>query len=375
MKLVYAHDGLEFYDSFFAESLRQRHDISFLTFHPNPYQISDRIEIIRMPDLIPPISLYPFNGARKHFLTLPRATTFKKYLSKLNPDAVVASWATTYGVYAAYSNHHPFVLLIWGSDVLILPQFSVFRALVKYALKRADIVVLDCDFQKKAAERLGCQSSKILTFPWYDPSGIKLDINLKPEVRNELGFSEDDVITVSIRKHDPVYGVNYLIEAIPLILRRESRAKFLILGEGRLTVQFKKKLRKHIDEGNVKFLGNVPHGDVVKYLSISDIYVSTSLSDGTSASLLEAMTCALPPVVTSIPANKEWIQDGWNGFFIPTRDVFHLVKKVVWLAKKEGVRLETGKKALETIRKRVNWQRSMETLNDAILRRYNRPPN
>jgi glycosyltransferase involved in cell wall biosynthesis len=114
---------------------------------------------------------------------------------------------------------------------------------------------------------------------------------------------------------------------------------------------------------------------VIKYLSISDIYVSTSLSDGTSASLLEAMTCALPPVVTSIPANKEWIQDGWNGFLIPTRNVSHLVKKIVWLAKKEEIRLETGKKALETIRKRVNWQKSMETLDNAILRCYSRPPN
>jgi glycosyltransferase involved in cell wall biosynthesis len=375
VKLVYAHDGYEFYDSLFVKSLQQRHDTCFMTFHPNPNQIPDGIEIVKMPDLIPPIGLYPLNGVRKHILTLPRAATFKKYVSKLNADVIVASWATTYGVYAAYSNRHPFVLLIWGSDVLILPKFSIFRALAEYALKKADIVVLDCDFQKKAAEKLGCQSSKILTFPWYDPRGIETDIKQKPMVRNELGFSEDDIIIVSIRKHDPIYGVNYLIEAIPLILRREPRAKFLVLGKGRLTSQFKKRIRKHIEEGNVKFLGDVPHKDVIKYLNISDIYISTSLSDGTSASLLEAMTCSLPPVVTSIPANKEWIQDRWNGFLIPTRNVPQLVQKIVWLAKNEELRLETGKNALETIRTRVNWQRSMETLNNAIVRCYNRASN
>ena len=50
------------------------------------------------------------------------------------------------------------------------------------------------------------------------------------------------------------------------------------------------------------------------YLNAADIYVSTSLSDGTSLSLLEAMACSLPVVVTDIPANKEWITDGHNGF-------------------------------------------------------------
>jgi len=279
---------------------------------------------------------------------------------------IIGCWATTYGFYAAFSNHHPFVLFIWGSDVLRFPKFALFRVLVRYALEKADVVVVDCDFQKKAVEKLGCQSSKILAFPWYDPSGFATEVGLKSEIRAELGFSEDDLVIISIRRHNPIYGISYLIEAIPWILRREPRAKFLILGEGRLTSQFKKRTMKQIDEGSVKFLGAVPHKDVVKYLVISDIYVSTSLSDGTSASLLEAMTCSLPSVVTGIAANREWILDGWNGFFVPTRNVPQLVQKIVWLAEKEEIRLETGKNALETIRTKVNWQRNMGTLNDAI---------
>jgi len=183
------------------------------------------------------------------------------------------------------------------------------------------------------------------------------------------------LVIISTRRHNPVYGVNYLSEAIPLILRQEPRAKFLILGEGRFTSQFRKRTMKQIDEGSVKFLGNVPHKDVAKYLNISDIYISTSLSDGTSASLLEAMTCSLPPVVTDIPANREWILDGWNGCLIPARNVPQLVQKVIWMAEKEETRLEISKNAFETIRTKVNWQRSMEALNDAIMRCYNRMSN
>lgn len=375
MKLVYAHDGLDFYDSLFVESLKQEYETCVVTFNPDPNQIPEGIPIIKMHDLVPPIDVHRIDTVRKHILTLARAAAFKKCISKLNADVIIGCWATTYGVYAAFSDHHPFVLFVWGSDVLRFPKFAIFRVLVRYALEKADLVVVDCDFQRKAVERLGCQSSKILAFPWYDPSGFTSEVKHRSEVRAELGFSEDDLVIISTRRHNPIYGVSYLIEAIPLILRREPRARFLILGEGQLTSQFQKRTKKQIDEGSVKFLGNIPRQDVAKYLDISDIYISTSLSDGTSASLLEAMTCSLPPVVTDIPANKEWILDRWNGYLIPTRNVPQLVQKVVWMADKEETRLKISENALETIRTKVNWQRSIRTLNDAIARCYNEVPH
>jgi len=375
MKLVYAHDGTNLYDELFINSLKDKYDICVLTFHPKHNHIPEGIEIIKMPDLIPTINLYPFDGARNHILTSARAVTLKKYVSKVKPDVLIGNWATTYGVYAAYSNHHPFVLFIWGSDILIFPKFAVFRVLAKYALRKADIVVVDCDVQKRAAVKLGCDGRKILAFPWFDSDCFEREVKRKFEAREEFGWSKDDKVIISIRKHDPIYGVNYLIEAMPLILRQEPRAKFLILDEGRLTSQFKQRTKKLIAEDRVKFLGKVPHRDVVKYLSVSDIYVSTSLSDGTSASLLEAMTCSVPSVVTDIPANKEWIKDGWNGYLIPTRNVNQLVQKIIYLAKNEEIGWEIGKKALETVRAKVNWQRSLETLNDAIMHCLSRASN
>ncbi len=375
MKLVYAHDGLDFYDSLFIESLKREYDTWVVTFNPNPDQIPEGIPVVKIPDVVPSIGLHPFDTAQKHILTLARAAAFKKCMSNLNPDVVIGCWATTYGVYAASSNFHPFVLFVWGSDVLRFPRFVPFRALAKYALKKADVVLVDCDFQKKAVEELECRSDKIVVFPWYDPSGFATGVKRKSELRAKLGFSEDDIVLISNRRHNPVYGVSYLIEAIPMILKKQPRAKFLILGEGRLTSQFRKRTMKQIDEGSVKFLGNVPHKDMAEYLDISDIYISTSLSDGTSASLLEAMTCSLPPIVTDIPANKEWILDGWNGCFVPTKNVLQLVQKVVWMTEKEEARLEISKNALETIRTRINWQRSMETLNDAITACYDKMSN
>jgi len=338
IKLIYAHDGVSLYDELFISSLREKYDIHVLTFHPTPRHIPQGIEITTMPDLVPATNLHPFEGARKHILTPIRALTFKKYASGVKPDALIGCWATTYGFYAAYSNLHPFVLFVWGSDVLVFPwKFVPLRTLVRYALRKADVVVVDSDVQKKAVVRLGCESDKILRFPWVKLNGFESNVKQKFEGRKELGWTEDDIVVISMRDHNPVYGVNYLIEAIPFILEQESKAKFLILGEGELTSQFKQRVRKQIAQGSVRFLGKAPHEDVAKYLNAADIYVSTSFSDGTSASLLEAMACSTTPIVTAISGNKEWIQDGWNGYLTPTRDVNQLAQKIVFLAKNEEV--------------------------------------
>ena len=367
IKLIYAHDGVSLYDELFISSLREKYDIHVLTFHPTPRHIPQGIEITTMPDLVPATNLHPFEGARKHILTPIRALTFKKYASGVKPDALIGCWATTYGFYAAYSNLHPFVLFVWGSDVLVFPwKFVPLRTLVRYALRKADVVVVDSDVQKKAVVRLGCESDKILRFPWVKLNGFESNVKQKFEGRKELGWTEDDIVVIGMRDHNPVYGVNYLIEAIPFILEQESKAKFLILGEGELTSQFKQRVRKQIAQGSVRFLGKAPHEDVAKYLNAADIYVSTSFSDGTSASLLEAMACSTTPIVTAISGNKEWIQDGWNGYLTPTRDVNQLAQKIVFLAKNEEVRRKMAKNAFETVRTKVNWQRNIATLNDTI---------
>jgi glycosyltransferase involved in cell wall biosynthesis len=64
-------------------------------------------------------------------------------------------------------------------------------------------------------------------------------------------------------------------------------------------------------------------------LSQADIYVSTSLHDGTSVSLLEAMGSGAFPVVTDIPANREWIINGENGFLVSEDEEESLAIKII----------------------------------------------
>jgi len=368
-KLAYAHDGESVYDELFLNTLRHRYDVYVFTFHPSPPHIPSGLKTVKMRDLIPETNLHPFEGMRKHFLTPTRALAFRRNLKCIKPDVLVGCWASTYGFYSAYSGFHPFILFVWGSDVLLLPTtYFPLKPLVVYSLRRADAVVVDSEVQRKAVIRLGCCPEKIVKFPWVNLSGFTRNEHQRSAVRKECGWTEDQIVVTSLRNHRAVYGVEYLINAVPIITRKNRNVRFLILGEGPLTMVFKEKMKRFIESGHVKFIGAVPHEKVAGYLSAADIYVSTSFSDGTSAGLLEAMACSLPAVVTDIAGNREWVQNEISGLLVPVANSEKLAEKILLLADNQGLREKLIAKARQTIRTKVNWTKNMQTLRETIDR-------
>ncbi len=117
---------------------------------------------------------------------------------------------------------------------------------------------------------------------------------------------------------------------------------------------------------NVRFLGRVPYSEMPKYLTMSDIYVSTSLSDGTSASLLEAMASKLSLVVTNIPANREWLENEKSALLVPCNNPKSLAESIVKLLKGEDLRRSLATRAYELVLEKADWEKNSKLLDNLI---------
>jgi glycosyltransferase involved in cell wall biosynthesis len=152
-----------------------------------------------------------------------------------------------------------------------------------------------------------------------------------------------------------------LIRSIPTILKEEPHTKFIIAGDG----QEREALLKEAENLNVssfiEFLGRVPHEKVADLLATADIYVSTSLYDGTSVSLLEAMGSGAFPVVTDIPANREWITNGQNGFLVPFDEEEYLANRIVDAIRDPNL-LEKGRIKNLSIVEKALWPANIEKI-------------
>ncbi len=243
-------------------------------------------------------------------------------------DVIHTHWAIPtgpIGVWVGTLLKKPLAVTIHGSDLRMALESSKFVGrLFIYVCKKAEHLICVSEVQKKELERLGVPSEKISTIPMgIDAAFLETGKNREVELGNR------PITILSNRSLLPIYNISLLIRAIPIILKEEPRTKFLIAGDGSEKENLEREVMSLNLNTSVQFLGRVPHKEMPNLLSQADIYVSTSLHDGTSVSLLEAMGSGAFPVVTDIPANREWIINGENGFLVSEDDEKLLAKKII----------------------------------------------
>jgi glycosyltransferase involved in cell wall biosynthesis len=248
---------------------------------------------------------------------LRRIKEFRAILLKEKPDIVHAGWIQTSGLLAALSGFHPYLLMPWGSDIIYYSKNSFRNRLIsRYAIHKADMITCDCEYQKRIlVDDFKYPLQKVAVMPWDVDLRIFNKANNDPGLKKKLGLEGKKVILM-MRNFRPEYAIEDFIKALPKVRKEYQDAKALIVGYGPLEERLKElSSRLNLDDF-IYWAGYVPQGKVVKYINISDIYVSTSLRDGSSSSLLEAMSCGLPVVVSDIPGNLEWVEDEINGVVV-----------------------------------------------------------
>lgn len=282
----------------------------------------------------------------------------RSLLARIKPDVLDAHFIIVNGYLAAFSGFHPLILTAWGSDILIAPeQNPIHGFLAKQSLKRADCVICVSSALKGEIVKLGSYPDKVK----ITPIGVNTEM-FSPQKRRAipgLGIPDSAPVVISMRKLLPLYDVETLVKAIPLVLEEVPETRFIIAGEGGQQGYLERLAASLNVIDNVRFVGQIPHEEIPQYLASANVYVSTSLSDGASISLLEAMSNSLAPVVTDIPANQPWVKDGENGFLFPARDHKMLAARITVLLKDDKAASKFGKISRNIVRERANHEKEM----------------
>jgi len=109
-------------------------------------------------------------------------------------------------------------------------------------------------------------------------------------------------------------------------------------------------------------IGRVPNTQLPAILNCADVYVSTSLSDGTSLSLLEALACGLGIIVTDVPAIKEWVSED-NGILVRIKDIQGIITALEKYYADPGLAKKHGEKNIQIANDRADWNKNYEKLN------------
>ncbi|MFN8060098.1 MAG: glycosyltransferase family 4 protein [Vicinamibacterales bacterium] len=249
-----------------------------------------------------------------------RALAFGRLARDFRADVVVATYVVSNGLTAALGWRGPLVVSAHGYDLLVAASYHgpvgwMRRRLAAAVCRRAAVLHVVSDEMAAEARRLGVATDRIAVIPvGIDPS------------RFAPGLPEPRALPriVCTRRHERVYDNETIIDAFARLRAKGVPFEATLVGAGPLTRDYAARIDRHRLDDIVTLAPAVTTDAMPSLLHDADIYVSASLVDGTSSALLEAMAVGLLPVVTDIPANAAWIDEGRNGLRFPAGGVDEL---------------------------------------------------
>ncbi len=136
----------------------------------------------------------------------------------------------------------------------------------------------------------------------------------KSRIRSELNISEDDTMAIFVGRLGREKSVDVLLGFWKEAMRPEDHCKLVIIGDGPVKGELEQQARQLGLEDSVTFVGKVLHEDMPPYVAAGDVYITASLSDTNSISMLEGMAAGLPVLALTDPLNEGQVVDGVNGY-------------------------------------------------------------
>jgi glycosyltransferase involved in cell wall biosynthesis len=292
---------------------------------------------------------------------LSSLASIRRELDAFRPDLLSALYVGGYGLVASLSGWRPLAVTSLGSDLLVdYPSSFIHRVQIRHVLRRADLVITDAEELSRVAVEIGTPREKVLKAYF----GIDETI-FHPGARAAAPGGAEPARIVSTRNLYGVYNLDLLVEAAPAIAERHTAA-FILCGDGPERQRLEERVRALGLSSRFSFRGRLEPRGIAEELRAASVYVSTSRSDSTSVSLLEAMACGAPPVVTDLIANREWITDGENGLIVPRDDPAALAGAVLRMIEDSGFAAAAREQNFRIVKERGLWHDNMERVADAF---------
>ena len=295
-------------------------------------------------------------GKAGYLFAVPR---IRQILADIDPDLTIGYYLSSYGLVSALSWRGPLVLAPAGSDILRRTD-PITKLVLRYVISRSRLLVVWAQHMVEPLVALGAEERQVLQLP----RGI--DDTLF-NTHGEVATSHREHVVAWTRGLKPVYDPHTAVRSFRLLIDRGVDAEFVMLGDGPLAASTRELIAHLGLTTRVRLEGHVPVTRVAAVLRRADVYLSTTESDGASASLFEAMACGAFPVVTDIPANREWIRSGANGLLVRPRDAAGIADTLASALTAEPLRAAAATINFDIVRARL----TRATNVGIMLQRFN----
>ncbi len=227
-----------------------------------------------------------------------------------------------------------------------LPVLAYENTLGRSVIRASQRVIAVSQAVADYTRHLGATRSKTCV----QPNAVDSDLFAPPEARPEGPLRVGFVGRLIQNK-----GPQYLLEAIPELLKLRPDTEFWFAGDGPLREGLEAEVERLGIADNVTFLG--VRSDIADLMRRCDIFVRPSLMEGMPLTVLEAMASGLPTVATPVGGTGEIVIEGETGLLVPPRDVPALAAAIVRLIESPELRATLGANSRRLVEADYGWPR------------------
>lgn len=227
------------------------------------------------------------------------------------------------------------------------------KVLVGRYCKHMSAGVYECRQQKDYLEKYGMHVENLFSAPcavdndYYLALADKYD---KEILRREYGIQKDDVVFVSTGMLVPRKRQKDVLYALIELKKECIEPYYYIVGDGENRGELEKIIKEN-NLRNVYIMGQLPQGEMSKYLKIADVYILSSEYDASPKALNEAMNFSLPIIITKgVGTAEQLLKEGKNGYIYSPGDTKRLTEIIRTIIKRND-REVMGKMSREIVGK------------------------
>ena len=215
----------------------------------------------------------------------------------------------------------------------------------KWTLNSADKIICYTDTEKRKLEKLGITSSKIIVIH----NGIDINRFIPREKENHR-----EIRILWIGRLVSGKGVEYLIDAIKLLVHEITNLKLIMIGEGPSKEKIKRKISDLGLDKHIVFKDFVLNSELPSIYQSSDVFVLPSLNEGVPRTILEAMACGIPVVCTELPQLVD-VVDGC-GLLVPVKDSQALAEGISKIVSDRELAQKFGENGRANVVENYSWE-------------------
>lgn len=327
------------------------------------------------------LALVLVNSPSRAFRSLIRASGTQKSLrhglahlyrmlpfARVKADCIYFPWnSTAIGYRALNALGLPMVVSCRGRQVNIrphLPGNERYASDLRRSFSAASRVhCVSLDIMREAVQ-YGLEPSKAVVIrPAVDPAYF-LPAEKKPANNTFTLLSTGSLIW---RK-----GYEYALASIRKLVDSGIDCELLIIGDGPEKARILYTIQDLNLTDRVKLLGKQPPSVVLANLQQADVFLLSSLSEGISNAVLEAMSCGLPVVTTDCGGMREAVNDGVEGYVVPVRDSAVMAERLTRLYEDAGLRARMGSAGRERVLREFNQKDQVSAFLNLLVKACDR---